>query len=65
MTTEWECTQVLHTGKSHVERDRQFRYIQRLRREFRRTKDPRISVDSKKKELIGQFKNLGKTVSVR
>jgi len=52
---------VLHTGKSHTERDKQFRYIAEQRQEFRRTSDPRISVDSKKKELIGQFKNTGQT----
>ena len=48
---------VLHTGKPHAERDRQFRYIAALREEFRRTGDPRISVDAKKKELVGNFKN--------
>ena len=52
---------VLHTGKQHVERDRQFRHIATQRREFRRSGDPRISVDTKKKELIGQFKNPGQT----
>jgi hypothetical protein len=52
---------VLHTGKQHVERDRQFRYINELRQAFRQTADPRISVDTKKKELIGQFKNPGQT----
>jgi hypothetical protein len=52
---------VLHTGKQHAERDRQFRYIHEQREDFRRTGDPRISVDTKKKELIGQFKNPGQT----
>ena len=52
---------VLHTGKSHVERDQQFRHIHEQRQDFRRTGDPRISVDTKKKELIGQFKNPGQT----
>lgn len=52
---------VLHTGKHHAERDRQFRHIHDQRREFRRSGDPRISVDTKKKELIGQFKNPGQT----
>lgn len=49
----------LHAGKQHARRDRQFRYIARMRRLFRRAGDPRISVDTKKKELIGQFKNPG------
>jgi hypothetical protein len=52
---------VLHTGKQHAERDRQFQYIAEQRAEFRRTGDPRISVDTKKKELIGQFQNPGQT----
>jgi hypothetical protein len=52
---------VLHTGKQHAQRDRQFRYIHEQREEFRRSGDPRISVDTKKKELIGQFKNPGQT----
>jgi hypothetical protein len=52
---------VLHTGRQHEDRDRQFRYIAARREAFRRTKNPRISVDSKKKELIGQFKNPGRS----
>jgi hypothetical protein len=52
---------VLHTGKQHTERDRQFRYISEQRQDFRQSGDPRISVDTKKKELIGQFKNPGQT----
>ena len=52
---------VLHTGKQHAERDRQFRHIAEQREEFRGTGDPRISVDTKKKELVGQFKNPGQT----
>lgn len=42
-------------------RDAQFAVIQRLRRHFAESGDPVISVDSKKKELIGLFKNPGKT----
>ena len=53
--------QVLHTGPPHAERDRQFRHIAAHRAEFRRTDDPRIRVDTKKKELVGQFKNPGQT----
>ena len=52
---------VLHTGKQHGERDQQFRYLTQLREDFHRTGDPRISVDAKKKELIGNFKNPGQT----
>jgi hypothetical protein len=42
-------------------RDRQFRYIARQRRKFEKAGGPRISVDTKKKELIGPFKNAGRT----
>jgi hypothetical protein len=52
---------VLHTGKSHAQRDQQFQYIAEQREDFRRSRDPRISVDTKKKELVGQFKNAGQT----
>ena len=49
------------TGKPHPHRDRQYRFIQRVKAMFRRHGDPVISVDAKKNELIGNFKNKGKT----
>ena len=52
---------VLHTGKQHAQRDEQFRHIASEREAFRKTGDPRISVDTKKKELVGPFKNAGQT----
>jgi hypothetical protein len=45
---------------SHPDRDLQFGIIKRLREEFRAARDPIISVDAKKKELIGLFKNPGR-----
>ena len=50
-----------HTGPPHPDRDRQFRYIQRVKRLFWAAGHPVISVDTKKKELIGNFKNPGRT----
>jgi hypothetical protein len=41
-------------------RDQQFGYIARLRRRFCRQGDPIISVDAKKRELVGNFKNGGR-----
>jgi hypothetical protein len=41
------------------ERDEQFNYIGRLRRRFQRKGLPIIGVDTKKRELIGNFKNPG------
>ena len=49
------------TGPPHPDRDRQFQYLRRQRRAFQRASDPVVSVDAKKKELIGQFKNPGRT----
>lgn len=43
----------------HPDRDRQFQYIQRQRRAFELLRWPIISVDTKKKELIGPFNNKG------
>jgi Rhodopirellula transposase DDE domain len=48
--------------KQDRRRDRQMRYIARQRRRFEKAGDPIISVDTKKKELIGQFKNPGRTL---
>ncbi len=43
------------------DRDRQFRYLGRQRQVFLKVGAPVISVDTKKKELIGAFKNAGRT----
>ena len=48
------------TGPPHPDRDLQFRYIGRLRRRFQKAGLPVISVDAKKKELVGDFKNAGR-----
>jgi hypothetical protein len=50
---------------SGPQRDRQFRYIARQRRRFIRKAQPIISVDSKKKELVGCFKNPGRAWSAQ
>jgi transposase len=47
-------------GHQHPDRDDQFRYINRLASEFLASGDPVISVDTKKKELVGQFSQAGK-----
>jgi Rhodopirellula transposase DDE domain len=46
-------------GRSHPDRDAQFEYINRRVRAFQRAGQPAVSVDSKKRELIGDFKNAG------
>jgi len=44
-------------GSSHPDRNAQFEHIQRKVRRFLRQRQPVISVDTKKKELVGDFKN--------
>jgi Rhodopirellula transposase DDE domain len=46
-------------GSSHPDRDAQFEYINRQVRAFQRAGQPVVSVDSKKRELVGDFKNGG------
>lgn len=48
-------------GPQHPNRDAQFRYINRQEAIFRASGDPVISVDTKKKELVGPFQNKGRT----
>ena len=47
-------------GSQHEDRDAQFRYIDQQVRRHQRDGNPAISVDTKKKELIGDFKNPGR-----
>jgi transposase len=48
-------------GKQHPDRDAQFEHIAARVKAFRRTGQPAISVDTKKKEPLGNMKNAGKT----
>jgi hypothetical protein len=47
-------------GQSHPDRDQQFQYIEAQSESFRSAGWPVISTDTKKKELIGDFKNAGR-----
>ena len=49
----------LQNGKPHPKRDEIFRFINEKAADFLRHDDPVISTDTKKKELIGNFKNAG------
>ncbi len=49
------------TGPCHPDRDRQFRHIEAIIEEFAAEGLPILSVDTKKKELIGDFANGGAT----
>jgi hypothetical protein len=47
-------------GDKHIDRDAQFQYINRQAKAFLAAQEPVISVDTKKKELVGNFKNNGR-----
>jgi hypothetical protein len=47
-------------GQGHADRDAQFVYLNQQVRRCLRTRQPVISVDTKKKELVGDFKNAGR-----
>lgn len=47
-------------GTTHPDRDAQFRYLNEQVQTFQAQGQPVISVDTKKKELIGDFKNPGR-----
>jgi hypothetical protein len=47
-------------GSSHEDRNAQFEHLNQKCREFQDRSQPVISVDAKKKELVGDFKNAGR-----
>ena len=47
-------------GRAHPDRDAQFQYINRRAKAFQTQGQPVISVDTTKKELVGQFRNGGR-----
>lgn len=47
-------------GSEHADRDAQFHHINKQAKRFLKSKQPVISVDCKKKENIGDFKNAGR-----
>lgn len=47
-------------GSSHPDRNAQFEYINRQVRAFQKRGQPVVSVDTKKKELVGDFRNAGR-----
>jgi len=52
-------------GPQHPDRDGQFRYINDKVRGFQKRRQPVVSVDTKKKELVGDFKNWGREWRVK
>jgi hypothetical protein len=47
-------------GRQHIDRDAQFHYIDKQARAFLKARQPVISCDTKRKELVGDFKNNGR-----
>ena len=56
-----QANQKTREGGRHPDRNAQFEYINLKVRAQLRQKAPTISVDTKKKELVGDFKNAGRT----
>ncbi len=48
-------------GKQHPDRNAQFEHINRRIKSQQRARQPALSVDTKKKEIVGKFKNPGRT----
>jgi hypothetical protein len=55
-----QANRKVREGGDHPDRDAQFRHINEQVEAFQASGDPVISVDTKKKELVGDFKNGGR-----
>ena len=55
-----QATRKIHEGGKHPDRDAQFGHIATMAAQYQAGGDPVISVDTKKKELVGDFKNAGR-----
>jgi hypothetical protein len=55
-----QSTRKINEDKSYPDRDEQFKYINTQTVEFQEKGLPVISIDAKKKELVGKFSNAGK-----
>lgn len=60
MNFSLQSTRKTREGGQHEDRDAQFTHIAKTVSDYQAVGDPVISVDTKKKELIGDFKNAGK-----
>ncbi len=55
-----QAVRKIREGASHPDRNEQFEYINATAASYLRRKQPVVSVDTKKKELVGDFKNGGR-----
>ena len=56
---------MLQVGEEHPNRNSQFEFINDKAKKFLKSGDPVISIDAKKKELVGNFINKGKTYNTK
>lgn len=54
-----QANRKMREGSSHTDRNAQFEHINRRVLAFQRKGEPVVSIDTKKKELVGEFKNAG------
>jgi hypothetical protein len=55
-----QANQKVREGGTHPDRDAQFQHISSTVADFQSRGQPVVSVDTKKKELVGDFKNQGR-----
>lgn len=55
-----QANRKVREGDSHPDRNAQFEYIHAKVEAFQAARNPVVSVDTKKKELVGDFKNVGR-----
>jgi hypothetical protein len=55
-----QANRKIREGDSHPDRNAQFEHISNKVRQFQRRGQPTVSVDTKKRELVGDFKNNGR-----
>jgi len=55
-----QANRKVREGESHPDRNAQFEHINTKVRQFQRRGQPTVSVDTKKRELVGDFKNNGR-----
>src|SRR5215213_8724544 len=60
-----QANRKVREGDSHPDRNAQFEHIHRKVEAFQAAGDPVVSVDTKKKELVGDFKNVGRELRPR
>jgi hypothetical protein len=61
MDDSWQSNRKTKEGTNHPDRDDQFKHINRQEKAFQKRGQPVISVATKKRELLGDFHQQGRT----